>query len=53
LYNRSKALGPTVVDKKSPSCGENESVEGRKKQPGSVHKQWGLKKFFSLISEII
>ena len=47
LYDRSKAQGQTAVDKKTDSSVETESVEGRKKQPGSVRKSWSLKKLFS------
>jgi hypothetical protein len=47
LYDRSKVQGPTAVDKKEDSLAETENVQGRKKQPGSVHKSWSLKKLFS------
>lgn len=47
LYNRSKAQSRTGVDKKEDSSAETESVQGRKKQPGSVRKPWSLKKLFS------
>lgn len=47
LYHRSKAQGQTAVDEKTPTTSEPENAEGRKKQPGSVHKLWPLNRFFS------
>ncbi len=47
LYNRSNPQGPITIDKKQGLQKKEENVEGRKKQPGSVHKLWPLKKFFS------
>lgn len=46
LYNRSKAQGPIAADKKAGSE-KTESLEGLKKQPGSVRKLWPIKKLFS------
>lgn len=47
LYNRSKANGQNAVDKQADSPADTDSIQGRKKQPGSVRKAWSLKKLFS------
>ena len=47
LYNRSRNQAVIAIDKTPRIPAETENMEGRKKQPGSVHKLWSLKKFFS------